>query len=334
MEVKKLKSSVILVPSVFQLSQDKLYMDWIEKKIDALARDRSHGAAQLATSAIKILIGVCKRCTGKNVGQLASTVRHTALSLAKVRPSMAPIRNWSLVFAYRFREKIQDHTSFLEAQHQGVLLGEELLAKQQRFVDLQVKAARAILKNRKSVATLSYSSTVESILRYGLPSNCRVVIAESRPLMEGRRLFKNLEHIFTDLRMITDAQMGLAIPNTDLVLVGADTILGDLAVVNKTGTYLSALVSQANNRDFFVAADTYKINVAMDSSNCVLESKSGRELWPQYEKQCDNVYFDITPAELIAGFVTEEGILDVAGMKPYVQRWKELTDAFDPELSP
>jgi len=304
-------------------------MDWIEKKIDAIARDRSHGAAQLAGSAVKILINVCKRCRGKDLGQLAAVVRQTALSLAKVRPSMAPIRNWSLVFSHRFQEKINDRTSFSEAQQQGVLLGEELLAEQQRFVELQVKAARAILKNRKSVVTLSYSSTVESILRYGLPSSCRVIIAESRPLMEGRRLFKNLEHIFADLRMITDAQMGVAIPNTDLMLVGADTILSDLAVVNKTGTYLSALVSHTHSRDFFVAADTYKINVAMDSGNCVLESKSGSELWPNHEKQCDNVYFDITPAKLISGFVTEEGILDVAGMKPYVQKWQRLSQDFD-----
>ena len=299
-------------------------MDWLEKKIDAIARDRSHGAAQLATSAIKILLSVCKRCSGKDLEQLLSAVRQTALSLAKVRPSMAPIRNWSLVFSQRFHQKINDTTSFSEAQQQGILLGEELLAQQQSFIEFQVKAARALLKNCKSLLTLSYSSTVESILRYGLPSNCRLVIAESRPLMEGRRLFKNLEHIFADLRMITDAQMGLAIPNTDLVLVGADTILADLAVVNKTGTYLSALVAHTHSRDFFVAADTYKINAAMDSGNCVLEAKSGRELWPNHEKHCDNIYFDITPAKLISGFVTEEGILDVAGMKPYVQEWQEL----------
>jgi translation initiation factor eIF-2B subunit delta len=299
-------------------------MDWIEKKIDALERDRSHGAAQLAGSAVKTLMEVCKRYRGKDVGQLATAVRKTALALAKVRPSMAPIRNWSLVFCHRFQERINDCSSFSEGQQRGILLGEELLAQQQRFAELQVEASRTVLKNRTSVLTLSYSSTVESILRYSLPSTCRVVIAESRPLMEGRRLFKNLEHSFADLRMITDAQMGLAIPNTDLVLVGADTILADVAVVNKTGTYLAALVAHSHARDFFVAADTYKINAAMDSSNCVLESKSGKELWPQHEKHCDNVYFDVTPGELISGYVTEEGLLDVAGMKVHVRKWQEL----------
>ena len=304
-------------------------MDWIDKKINALARDRSHGASQLASSAIKILINLCTRSKEKDPAGLASAVRQTALSLAKVRPSMAPIRNWSLVFSHRFQEKIRDRSSFSEVQQQGVILGKELLSRQQSFMELQIEAARDILKKRKCVVTLSYSSTVESILRYSLPSRCRVVIAESRPLMEGRRLFKNLEDIFPDLRMITDAQMGLAIPNADLVLVGADTILADLAVVNKAGTYLSALVSHTHGRDFFVAADTYKINVAVDSGNCVLESKSGSELWPQREKHCDNVYFDITPAKFISGFITEEGIRDVAGMEPYVQKWRRLSKDFD-----
>jgi translation initiation factor 2B subunit (eIF-2B alpha/beta/delta family) len=237
---------------------------------------------------------------------------------------MAPVGNWSMVFAHGFQKIVEQAISLPEVKQQGVLLGEELLAQQQRFVELQVEAARAILKNCKSLFTLSYSSTVESILLHSLPPDCRVVIAESRPLMEGRRLFKNLQHIFADLRMITDAQMGLNIPNTDLVLVGADTILSDLAVVNKTGTYLAALVSHTHSRNFFVAADTYKINAHLDSRNCILESKSGRELWPQNEKQCDNVYFDITPPEFISGFVTEEGILDLATMQLHVQRWKEL----------
>lgn len=304
-------------------------MDWIEQKIDAIARDQSHGAAQLASSAIRILIAVCKRSRGKDLGQFTSTVRQTVQSLAKIRPSMAPIRNWSLVFAYRFQEKINAGASLPEAKREGILLGEELLAQQQKFVEHQVKAARGILKNCNSLLTLSYSSTVESILRHGLPSDCRVAIAESRPLMEGRLLFKNLQHTFADLRLITDAQMGLTTPDTDLVLVGADTILLDLAVVNKTGTYLSALVSHTHSRDFFVAADTYKINADMDSRNCVLESKSGREVWPQHEKQCDNVYFDITPAKLISGFITEKGILDPAGMKQHIQRWKELYRYFE-----
>jgi len=299
-------------------------MDWIEKKIDGIVNDRRHGAAQLASSAIRILMAVCQRSESTDLKELALTIKQTALSLAQARPSMAPIRNWSLVFAQRFLAKTNADFSIREAKRQGVLLGKELLSLQQKFVHQQVEAARTILRDYRSVVTLSYSSTVEAILRYGLPPGCRVVIAESRPLMEGRRLFKNLSDDVTELRMITDAQMGLAIPDADLVLVGADAVLRDLSVVNKTGTYLAALVAHAHGRDFLVAADTYKINVTMDSYNCILESKSGREVWSRQEKHSDNVYFDITPRQLITGFVSEEGILDAAGMKEHVQRWQRL----------
>jgi translation initiation factor 2B subunit (eIF-2B alpha/beta/delta family) len=299
-------------------------MHWIEKKIQGIVNDRRHGAAQLASSAIRILMAVCQRSEPTDLKELTLTIKETALSLTQARPSMAPIRNWSLVFVQRFLEKINAGIAIGEAKRQGVLLGKDLLALQQEFIHQQVEAAQTIIRNYKSVVTLSYSSTVESILRHGLPPSCRVVIAESRPLMEGRRLFRNLSDDVTELRMITDAQLGLAIPDADLVLVGADAVLRDLSVVNKTGTYMAALVAHAHGRDFLVAADTYKINVTMDSHNCILESKSGGEVWARQEKHCDNVYFDITPSQLITGFVSEAGILDAAGMKERVQRWQRL----------
>lgn len=299
-------------------------MDWLEKKIDAVRNDHRRGAAQLATAAVKILMTVCKRSKSADLAELKQDVRQTALSLSGARPSMSPIRNWSLIFSHRFQQKAKAGISIRTAKQLGVLVGEEILEQQQAFILRQIEAARAILRKCRSIATLSYSSTVESILRHALPSGCRVVIAESRPLMEGRRLFNNLADGFPDLQMITDAQMGLAFHEVDLVLVGADTVLGDLAVVNKTGTYLAALVAQAHSRDFFVAADTYKINATLNSHNCVLESKSGREVWPRQQEHCSNVYFDITPSKLISGFVTEEGILDEAGMKEHVRRWQRL----------
>ncbi len=304
-------------------------MDWIQKKIDAVRNDRRRGAAQLASTAIRILMAACRHSESVEVEKLTSEVKQTALSLAQARPSMAPIRNWSLVFAHRFQQQTPPDISIRDAKRRGVLVGEELLTQQQKFVHQQVKAARALFGNCRSVVTLSYSSTVESILSHALPPECRIIIAESRPLMEGRRLFERLLATSSDLRMITDAQMGLVIPTADLVLVGADTVLSDLAVVNKTGTYLAALVAHTHGCDFFVAADTYKINATVDSHNCLLESKSGREVWPRREKQCENVYFDITPGELITGFLSEDGFLDGAGMWAHVQRWQRLAEALE-----
>ncbi len=299
-------------------------MNWLEKKIEGIANDRRHGATQLASTAIRILMQLCSRSTAIDLERLLLEVKQAAFLLGNSRPSMAPLRNWSLAFAHSLEQHTDPGVSVHDAKHLGVRLGEQLLAMQQEFVRLQIESSETLLENCRSVVTLSYSSTVETILRHALPAGCQIIIAESRPLMEGRRLFRNLSDVIADLKMITDAQLGLVIPTADLVLVGADAILGDLAVVNKTGTYLAALVASTHGRDFFVAADTYKINAQLLSQNCVLESKSGKEVWPSQETQCENVYFDITPAQLVTGFVTEQGIVDAAAMRSHVESWKLL----------
>ena len=302
-------------------------MDWLEKRIDHLTHDRRHGAAQLAGTAVRILMAVCRHSTSADATDLAGTIRRTALALAHTRASMAPIRTWSLVFAHRFVTEVGARSSLRDAKRHGVLLGTELLASQHEIARRQAEAARPMLRRCRSLFTLSHSSTVESILRHGVSPGCRVVIGESRPLMEGRRLFDNLSNDITDLRMTTDAQMGLVIPDVDLVLVGADAVLRDLSVVNKAGTYLAALAAQAHGCDFWVATDTYKINVAMSAGNCVLESKSGGEVWSRRPAHSDNVYFDLTPARLISGWVTEEGMLDAAGMTKHVRRRQRVEKA-------
>jgi translation initiation factor 2B subunit (eIF-2B alpha/beta/delta family) len=297
-------------------------MDWIESRIAAIARDRRHGAAQLAGRSVDVLVILCRRARASTPQDLAQQVITAAARVARTRPSMAPIQNWSLLFADRFRDLMRRVSSLEELRRQGVHLGEELRDQQQRLLRQQVEFARSVLETCRSLVTLSYSSTVEAILRRALPREATVTIAESRPLLEGRRLFTTLRESHPSLRMVTDAQLGLAVARADLVIVGADSILSDLAVVNKTGTYLAALVARAHGRGFYVAADTFKIQATLDSNTCVLESRSGKDVWPRYPEYCDNIFFDLTPGHLVSGFVTELGILDGPGMTRQIRNWQ------------
>ncbi|HVO83790.1 MAG TPA: hypothetical protein VMU60_05130 [Syntrophobacteria bacterium] len=299
-------------------------MDWIEAKIEAIARDRRHGAAQLAGRAVELLVALCRRGRASTPQDLARQVITAALRVARIRPSMAPVHNWPLLFARRFSDLARSASSLEDLRHRGVHLGEEIQAQQQSILRQQVESARPLLAACRSLVTLSYSSTVEAILREALPGHTTVTIAESRPLLEGRRLFTRLREGHPSLRMVTDAQLGLAVAHADMVLVGADSILADLAVVNKTGTYLAALVASAHHREFYVAADTFKIQATLVSATAVLESKSGKEVWPGHAESCDNLYFDITPGHLVSGFVTELGILDGPRMGEQIVIRREL----------
>jgi translation initiation factor 2B subunit (eIF-2B alpha/beta/delta family) len=299
-------------------------MDWIDSKIEGIARDRRHGAAQLAGRAVEMLATLCRRGRASTPHDLARQVVTAALRVARTRPSMAPIHNWSLLFARRFNDLTRSASSLEDLRRLGVRLGEEIRAEQHRLLRQQVDAARPLLAACGSLVTLSYSSTVEAILGQALPRHTAVTIAESRPLLEGRRLFTRLLESRPSLRMVTDAQLGLAVARAELVLVGADSILSDLAVVNKTGTYLAALAAGAHQRGFFVAADTFKIQAAPVSPTSVLESRSGKEVWRRHGESCDNIYFDITPGHLVTGFVTELGILDGPRMAREVLNRQEV----------
>ena len=313
------------VPGLADVLQQVLRpMDWLDRKIDAIARDRRHGAAQLADKALDVLVALCRHGKASTPENLAHQVVAIAMRLAGTRPSMAAIHNWCLLFAHRFTSLAQSAAGLKELRGQGVQLGVDLRTQRQSLLRQQIEAARPLLTTCRSLVTLSYSSTVEAILRDALPERSRVTIAESRPLLEGRRLFTMLLESHPSVRMVTDAQLGLTIPAADLVFVGADSILSDLSVVNKAGTYLAALVAKAHHRPFYVAADTFKIQATVDSRTCILESKPGREVWPRHARSSDNVYFDITPGRLVSGFLTESGILDGPGMAARVQGWKEL----------
>ncbi|MBW1979755.1 MAG: hypothetical protein JRJ12_00885 [Deltaproteobacteria bacterium] len=306
-------------------------MDLINSSLQAIERNRRSGAAQLAARAIQVLITVCRRAKAAGGEELAAVVLGSARKLAAVRPSMAAIRNWSLTFAQQFQQYACQGMPMPELRQKGVLLGHDLLRRQQELVGLQLAEARRLLKNCHSVVTLSYSSTVEAMLSRALPAGRQVTIAESRPLLEGRRLFSRLLESGCRLTMITDAQLGQAVPAADLVLVGADTVLRDLAVVNKSGTYLAALVAKYHQVDFLVAADTFKINTAADSSTCMLEAKSGSEVWRRHPDHCRNVYFDVTPAEFVTAFITEHGILEPPQLQPHLHHWQQLERIIPPD---
>ena len=111
----------------------------------------------------------------------------------------------------------------------------------------------------------------------------------------------------------------------DLCIVGTDrtTATGDVA--NKIGTYLKALAARDNGVPFFVALPFSTIDWSLDDGSAIpIEERGGDEVKFMTGKQKDgsiatvqiapdwspaaNFGFDVTPARLISGFITERGV--------------------------
>jgi methylthioribose-1-phosphate isomerase len=102
-----------------------------------------------------------------------------------------------------------------------------------------------------------------------------------------------------------------------LVVVGADRIAANGDAANKIGTYSVALIAKAHQVPFYVAAplSTFDFSIAT-GDEIPIELRGAEEVTHGFGKQTApdgvKVYspaFDVTPAELIAGIITERGIL-------------------------
>ena len=174
--------------------------------------------------------------------------------------------------------------------------------------------------NAGALATVSYGTAlgvIRSVMESG--KKISVIATETRPVMQGSRLTAfELVHDGIDVSLIPDTAVGYLMANKmiDKVVVGADRILKSGHVFNKIGTYQVALLAKAHNIPFYVAAPLSTFDMHNNEEDIVIEERSVDEVVRIGEKRIAptgvrifNPAFDMTPPELIAGIITEKGVI-------------------------
>jgi len=147
-----------------------------------------------------------------------------------------------------------------------------------------------------------------------------VWVDETRPLLQGSRLTAwELGRLGVPHRVVTDSMVGalMAGGRVDRVVVGADRIAANGDAANKIGTYTVAVLAHRHGVPFYVAAPLSTFDPRMpDGAGIPIEERSGEEVTAvagvrisPRESNGFNLAFDVTPADLIAGIVTEAGVL-------------------------
>jgi methylthioribose-1-phosphate isomerase len=148
----------------------------------------------------------------------------------------------------------------------------------------------------------------------------RVYVDETRPLLQGARLTAwELAQRGIDVTLITDnmAAQVMREGKINLVIVGADRIAGNGDTANKIGTYGVAVLAMAHDVPFYVAAPSSTFDLKLpDGSAIPIEQRDPREVTAGFGKTTapDGIHvynpaFDVTPARLIAGLITEKGVI-------------------------
>lgn len=147
----------------------------------------------------------------------------------------------------------------------------------------------------------------------------RVFADETRPLMQGARLTAwELVQAGIPVTVLADSMAATLLRDgaVDLVIVGADRIAANGDVANKIGTYGLALAARHHGVPFYVAAPWSTVDPATATGrDIVIEHRAADELlsWGGLETApagvaVYNPAFDVTPAELITGIITDRGI--------------------------
>jgi methylthioribose-1-phosphate isomerase len=145
-----------------------------------------------------------------------------------------------------------------------------------------------------------------------------VYVPETRPLLQGARLTAfELARARIPCVVLTDSMVAAIMPEIDLVLVGADRIAANGDTANKIGTFQMALLARQFGKPFYPVAPVSTFDfTAASSKDIPIEQRSARELMFCGPRQIApagvrflNPAFDVTPARLITGIVTDQGIL-------------------------
>ncbi|MGE5315469.1 MAG: S-methyl-5-thioribose-1-phosphate isomerase [Acidobacteriota bacterium] len=147
-----------------------------------------------------------------------------------------------------------------------------------------------------------------------------VIADETRPLLQGARLTAwelKKEGIPVTLIPDTAAAVALQKKRCSMVIVGSDRIAANGDAANKIGTYGVAIMARHHGVPFYVAAPTSTFDCALESGDGIpIEERSPGEVTmigpvrtaPE-GVDVFNPSFDVTPNELIAGIITEHGVL-------------------------
>ncbi|MDR0335634.1 MAG: S-methyl-5-thioribose-1-phosphate isomerase [Planctomycetaceae bacterium] len=143
---------------------------------------------------------------------------------------------------------------------------------------------------------------------------------ETRPLLQGSRLTAwELMQRGIDVTLICDSMAATVMKQGKIngVVVGADRIAANGDTANKIGTYSVAIAARTHRVPFYVAAPVSTFDLTLTDGNSIpIEERDAEEICNGFGKQTApqgvkvyNPAFDITPAELITGIITEHGII-------------------------
>lgn len=194
------------------------------------------------------------------------------------------------------------------------------------FADKAIcKFATSKISNGDVILTYGKNDLIRMILYQAIQEekkDFRVIVVDSRPLLEGKDMIKDLIDAGIECTYILINSVSYVMKEVTKVFLGGSALMSDGSILGRVGTASIAMMAMSLKVPVLVCCETYKI-----SSRVQLESITGNELgdpegltapstslkkWKEENPgnlRLLNLLYDLTPNEFVSGIVTEMGIL-------------------------
>lgn len=319
---------IIIDQTLLPTQYKKITLDTIEKVWEAIKTLRVRGAPAIGITAAFGVVVALQEKKPRSVEEILATVEEAVAYLATSRPTAVNLF-WALdrmkaAAAAHSNNTAEELLERLTAQ--AVEIWEDDKRRCRAIGDYGatlIKDGDGVLThcNAGSLATSEYGTALAGMFRaHELGRKFQVFSDETRPLLQGARLTAwELIQAGIDVTLICDntAAQVMREGRIQLAIVGADRIAANGDAANKIGTYNVALIAKAHGVPFYVAAPLSTFDLSLESGDAIpIELRGAEEVTHGFGKQTApdgvKVYspaFDVTPAALIAGIITERGIL-------------------------
>ena len=283
---------------------------------------RIRGAGQIASSAVKALQMAAQNSQAEDIESFVNQLSDAARILLQTRPTAVSLPNGIRYVIHRVNRAKGKATSVTELKLVASKAADEFIELTETAVHRIGEIGAKRIRDGDVVLTHCNSNAAISVMATAWRRGRKFAVyaTETRPRFQGRLTARALATVGIPVTLILDDSVRYFMQDVDKVLVGADAITANGALVNKVGTSMVALAAHEVNVKVSVAAESYKFSPETMIGELVeIEERDPSEVISEKElKQLGRVKvrnpsFDVTPPEFIDAIITERGIIPPLG---------------------
>ena len=281
----------------------------IEEIGEEIKEMKIRGAGRIARAAAEALKIFAQEYKGGE-DEFRDRIKKVSDYLISTRPTAVSLKNAIYYVLNRMRGERLDELRerVIQSADEFIKSSLEAVEKIGKFGAERIRNGSTILTHCNSSAALA---TIIQAHKDG--KDIKVFNTETRPWLQGHITARTLSKEGIDVTMIVDSAVRYFMRDIDIVIVGADTIASNGALINKIGTSQIALIAHEARVPFIVAAETYKFSPETVIGKLVdIEERPHSEIanpddFPGVKFR--NPVFDATPPEYIDAIITERGVI-------------------------